>query len=103
MTTLIGPQHAEAANYLRRVYDASEANRARVDDLLAMPEAYRNLVLLELAELSPGLFVRAMTTVAELGCLGCGHGRHDAQECLAALTTADGDPSWCLCGVTDRG
>lgn len=98
MTALVGPAHAEQVAYLERVFRTSEANRARVEEVLALPELYRNLVLLELAELSPGLFVRAMTTVAEIGCLGCRHGRHAPGDCLAALE-ADGAAAYCLCGA----
>ncbi len=101
-TVLIDPSHAEAAAYLRIVFDATPVVRERVEEVLELPELYRNLVWMEVAQLAPAVLARALVEVEKLGCLVCEHDRHQGGECLAATTTAEGDDSWCVCGV-DRG
>lgn len=98
MSALVSPAHREQAAYLRRVFDAPPAHRDRVEQVLELPELYRNLVLLEMASLAPGLVERALRTVEDLGCLACSHGRHLPRECLVAGVSADGrDATYCLC------
>ncbi len=101
MTALIGPAHAEQVAYLRRVFAAQPVVRDRVEEVLELPELYRNLVLLEVAQLAPRELARAVEAVAEIGCLACSHGRHEPGDCLIAMI-ADGASTYCLCGV-DRG
>ena len=98
-TALIGPAHAEAAAYLRVVYDTAPVVRERVEEVLDLPELYQRLVWLEVAQLAPAVLARALAEVDRLGCLVCEHDRHAGAECLAAMTTAEGDESWCVCGV----
>jgi hypothetical protein len=102
MSTLIGPAHAEEAAYLRVVYDTAPVVRERVEDVLELPQLYQNLVWLEVAQLAPAVLARAVAEVDKLGCLACEHDRHQGEECLSAMTTAEGAESWCLCGVNDR-
>lgn len=97
VSALLAATPREQSEYLRRVFLASPANRDRVDQLLELPELYRNLVILELACLAPGLLVRALDTVAALGCLACPHERHAPGDCLVAL--AEDGPGYCTCGV----
>lgn len=98
---LLDPAHAEQVAYLRRVFAAQPVIRDRVDEVLDLPELYRNLVLLEVAQLAPRELARAVEAVEGLGCLACSHGRHMPGDCLIAMVT-DAGHSYCLCGV-DRG
>jgi hypothetical protein len=100
---LLAATHREQAEYLRRVFLTSPANRDRIDALLALPELYRNLVLLEIAELSPGIVVRALETVEGIGCLGCAHARHMVGSCLVAGIDDEGRETYCLCGAPGPG
>ena len=102
MSTLIGPAHAEAAAYLRVVYDTAPVVRERVEEVLDLPQIYQNLVWLEVAQLAPAILARALGEVEKLGCLVCEHDRHAVGDCLEATTDADGSDTYCLCGV-DRG
>lgn len=98
MSALVGSAHREQAAYLRRVFDTPPAHRDRVEQVLELPELYRNLVLLEVASLAPGLVERALRTVEDLGCLACSHGRHLPRECLVGGVSADGaEATYCLC------
>lgn len=101
MTALVGPAHAQAAAYLRRVFDYQPAVRGRVDEVLELPELQRNLVLLEVAALAPAVLARAVDEVARIGCLACEHAPHEPGDCLIAMVV-DGEGTYCLCGV-DRG
>lgn len=98
MSALVGPAHAEQVAYLRRVYDAQPAHRARAEAVAQMDELRRNLVLLELAELAPAAMLRAVETVTALGCLACAHPPHEPGDCLQALVV-DGTDTYCVCGA----
>jgi hypothetical protein len=93
--------HDERGGYLRRVLLAQPAHAERAGRLLELPELYRNIAVLELTALAPGLVERALRTVDELGCLGCSHARHAPGECLVGLVSVDGGASrrYCVCGV----
>lgn len=99
MTALVGPAHAEAAAYLRVVYGTAPVVRERVEEVLQLPPLYLNLLLLEVAQLAPAVLQRALIEVDRLGCLVCEHDRHEAGDCLEAMTDADGDDTYCLCGM----
>lgn len=97
VSALLAATNAEQTEYLRRVFLTSPANRDRIDGLLSLPQLYRNLVLLEIAELAPGIVVRAMETVDAAGCLGCPHPRHPVGTCLIAGFDGDGREVYCVC------
>lgn len=94
---LLGRSRVEQVEYLRRVFAAQPAAVERAGRVVDLPELYRNLVILEVAELAPAQLARALETVAQVGCLACEHERHRPGDCLVALVGADGG-SYCTCG-----
>lgn len=97
VSALLAATNAEQTEYLRRVFATAPAHRDRIDQLLALPELYRNLTLLAVCELAPGIVVRAMETVDAAGCLGCRHPRHPVGTCLMAGYDDDGRELYCTC------
>jgi hypothetical protein len=97
---LVGKSHRECTAYLERVFAAPQAVQERAGMVVGLPELYRNLVLVELGCLAPGLLVRAYETIDALGCLACPHGRHKPGDCLVAVVVEDGRPGYCTCGAS---
>lgn len=98
------PSCQEQAGYLRRVFTAPGRARDLADQLVELPEMYRNLALLRIAEQEPAVVYAAIGAVRGLGCLACEHDRHDPGDCLVAMVSAEGhDGTYCLCGAPGPG